>query len=113
MTVKKIEQDYVDDIAKGTIKALKPLGYEIINLGGGKNPISINYVINKIEEYLGKKAKIQNKPFHIADIKETWADIDKAGKLLNWKPTVDLDEGLKRSVDWYMDNKSWLKDIKL
>lgn len=104
---------YVDDIAKGTIKALKPLGYEIINLGGGKNPISINYVINKIEEYLGKKAKIQNKPFHIADIKETWADIDKAGKLLNWKPTVDLDEGLKRSVDWYMDNKSWLKDIKL
>ena len=104
---------YVDDIAEGTVKALKPLGYEIINLGGGKNPISINYVINKIEEYLGKKAKIQNKPFHIADIKETWADIDKAGKLLNWKPTIELDEGLKRSVDWYLENKSWVKDIKL
>ncbi len=104
---------YVDDIADGTIKALKPLGYEVINLGGGKNPISINYVINKIEEYLGKKAKIKNKPFHIADIKETWADIDKAEKLLDWKPTISLDEGLKRSVSWYIDNKIWLKDIKL
>jgi nucleoside-diphosphate-sugar epimerase len=104
---------YVNDIAKGTIKALKPLGYEVINLGGGKNPISINYVINKIEEYLGKKAKIDNKPFHIADIKETWADIDKADKLLGWKPEISLDEGLKKSVDWYLENKSWLKDIKL
>ena len=104
---------YVDDIAKGTIKALKPLGYEVINLGGGKNPISINYVINKIEEYLGKKAIIQNKPFHIADIKETWADINKADKLLGWKPTIDLDEGIKKSVEWYLENKSWVKDIKL
>lgn len=104
---------YVDDIAEGTIKALKPLGYEVINLGGGQNPISINYVINKIEEFLGKKATIQNKPFHIADLKETWADIDKAHELLDWKPAISLDEGLKRSVNWYLENKSWLKDINL
>ena len=104
---------FVDDIANGTIKALKPLGYEIINLGGGKNPISINYVISKIEEYLGKKAVIENKPFHKADIKETWANIDKAARLLNWNPTITLDEGIKLSVEWYLDNKSWLKNIKL
>ncbi len=104
---------YVDDIAKGTVKALKPLGYEIINLGGGNNPISINYVISKIEVYLDKKAVVDYKPFHKADIKETWANIDKAGKLLEWEPTVPLDEGLKRSVDWYKENKDWLKDIML
>ena len=104
---------YVDDIASGTIKALKSVGYEVINLGGGKNPISINYVIKKLEEYLGKKAKIGKKPFHKADIMATWADIKKAKKLLNWQPTIDLDQGLKRSVDWYLENKGWLKNIKL
>jgi len=104
---------YVEDIAEGTIKGLKEVGYEIINLGGGKNPISINYTINKIEELLGKKGKIENKPFHKADIMETWADISKAKKILGWKPSVDLDTGIERSVKWYQENIEWLKDIKL
>ncbi len=104
---------YVDDIAEGTIKAMKDVGYEIINLGGGKNPKSINYTIERIVEYLGKKATIEYKPFHKADLKETWADISKAGKMLNWKPAINLDDGLERSVKWYLDNIDWLKDIKL
>ena len=104
---------YIDDIAKGTIKAMKSLGFEIINLGGGQQPISINYTIEFIENYLGKKAKIENKPFHRADIMETWANIDKAKNLLDWQPTVSLDEGLTRTLDWYLANKDWLKDIKL
>src|SRR5208337_1680491 len=49
---------YVDDIAAGTIKGLKETGYEIINLGGGKRPCSLNYVISRLEELLGKKAVI-------------------------------------------------------
>ena len=104
---------YVDDIAKGTILAMKPLGYEIINLGGGKNPISLKTIIEKIENLLGKKAKIEYRPFHKADMKETWADIEKAEKLLGWKPKIDIDEGLKRTVEWYLENKDWLKDISL
>lgn len=104
---------YVDDIAEGTVKALKSTGYEIINLGGGKNPISINYTIKKIEELLGKKAEIQNKPFHKADMKETWADIGKAWKILKWKPEVDFNEGLRRTVKWYVENKEWLKDVRI
>ncbi len=104
---------YVDDIAKGTVLAMKNVGYEIINLGGGKNPISLNTIISKIENLLGKKANIEYKPFHKADMKETWADIEKAGKLLGWKPEIDIDEGLKRTVNWYLENKNWLKDISL
>ena len=105
---------YVDDIAKGTIKAaFKNVGYEIINLGGGKNPISLNEIISKIEKYLGKKAKIDYKPFHKADLKETWADITKAERILGWKPEIDVDEGLKRTIDWYIENRDWLKDVKL
>jgi nucleoside-diphosphate-sugar epimerase len=66
-----------------------------------------------LESLLGKKAKIENKPFHIADLKETWADVDKAKNLLGWEPQVSLDEGLEKSVQWYVDNREWLKDIEV
>ena len=104
---------YVDDIAKGTIKALKKVGFEIMNLGGGNNPYELNYVIKLIEQYLGKKAKINKKPFHKADIVATWADISQAKKILNWQPTVSLEKGIKNTVEWYLENKSWFKNIKL
>ncbi|HEV7733311.1 MAG TPA: SDR family NAD(P)-dependent oxidoreductase [Candidatus Binatia bacterium] len=104
---------HVDDIARGTIAALKPVGYEIVNLGGGRNPIALTVIIDKLETLLGKKAKYDHKPFHIADIKETWADISKAERLLGWTPKIGIDEGLKQSVDWYKANKSWLKDVRL
>jgi nucleoside-diphosphate-sugar epimerase len=104
---------YVDDIARGTIAALKPLGYEIINLGGGRNPISLQAVIAFIEKALVKKAIIDGKPFHIADIKETWADISKAERLLGWKPQVAPMDGFQKSVDWYLANKSWCSAVQL
>jgi UDP-glucuronate 4-epimerase len=104
---------YVDDIARGTIASLKPIGYEIFNLGGGNNPISLNQIIQWIEESLGKKAIIENKPFHKADMKSTWADISKANELLGWKPQVDIKEGVQNCVKWYLNNQSWLKDIKV
>jgi nucleoside-diphosphate-sugar epimerase len=103
---------YVDDIARGTIAALRPLGYEIINLGGGKNPVPVSTIITKLEKLLGRPALFDRKPFHAADIKETWADISKAGRILGWKPEITLDEGLQRSVDWYRANKPWLRDLK-
>lgn len=104
---------YIDDIARGTILAVKPLGYEIINLGGGRNPISLQSVIAFIEKSLGKRARISGQPFHIADIKESWADITKAGRLLSWQPQVAVENGFQRSVDWYRANRSWLASIKL
>jgi len=104
---------YVDDIARGTILATKELGYEIINLGGGKNPISLKRVIETIEAYLGKKAVIDYRPFHKADLKETWADITKAKNLLGWEPKVSFEEGIKKTVDWYLENRDWLKDVEV
>ena len=104
---------YVDDIARGTIAAMQNVGYEIINLGGGMNPISLNTIISKLEKLLGKKAKIDHKPFHVADLMETWADISKAKSLLDWEPQISLDEGLEKSVQWYMDNLHWLKEVQV
>lgn len=103
---------FVDDIARGTIRAIEEkVGFEIINLGGGENPISLNYMIEFIEKTLNKKAIINRKPFHIADMTETWANIEKAKKLLNWAPEVDFDTGLKKSIDWYLENQNWLKNV--
>lgn len=104
---------YVYDIARGTIAAIRDVGYEIINLGGGRNPVSLNTIISKLEELLGVKAKIDHKPFHIADLMETWADISKAKRLLDWEPLVSLEDGLEKSVQWYMDNRHWLKEVKV
>lgn len=89
------------------------MGYEIFNLGGGKQPITLNLVIEKLESLLGKKAIIENKPFHIADIKSTYANIDKAAKFLQWRPLTSLDQGLEECVKWYRDNQPWSAKIQL
>jgi len=104
---------YVDDIARGTILALKDVGYEVINLGGGNNPISINEMITTLENLLSKKAKIKNLPFHKADMKVTWANIEKAKSLLGWEPKISLDAGLKLCVEDYLKNKDFFKKVKL
>ena len=104
---------YVDDIARGTIAALQDVGYDIINLGGGRNPVSLKTIIEKLETLIGKRAVIDHKPFHIADLMETWADIKKAKNLLGWEPKVFLDEGLEKSVSWYMENRKWLREVKV
>ena len=105
---------YVDDIARGTIAAAKiNVGYEVINLGGGNQPVSINTVIEILEDLLGKKAQINYQPFHIADMETTWADIEKAKRLLNWRPTISLEDGLARCVRWYRDHQPWSQQIKL
>ena len=104
---------YVSDIASGTIAALQPVGYEVVNLGGGGTPVSLNTIIEMLEARLGKKAKIENKTFHKADIKITSADISKARDLLGWTPKVELDEGIDASVDWYRDNQPWSSQLLL
>jgi len=101
---------YVDDIGRGTLLALKPVGYEIVNLGGHET-ISINELIAIIEEYTGKKAEIEYHPFHKADMMTNWADVSKAGALLGWEPQVGLREGIRRAIEWYQDNRDWAKDI--
>jgi UDP-glucuronate 4-epimerase len=104
---------YVDDIARGTVAALRPLGHEIINLGGGRTPLTISAVIALIEEFLGRKAAIDRQPPSAADMAETWADIAKAGRLLGWRPEIAAADGFRRTVEWYRENRSWVKDIQV
>lgn len=105
---------FVDDIAEGTILAFqkRDLSYEIFNLGNSE-AVELRYVIELIEKYLGKKAVLNHLPPHKADMVETCADISKAKKILNWSPKVKIEEGLKRTVEWYKANKKKLTDLSL
>lgn len=101
---------YIDDIARGTILGLKPLGYEIINLGGHET-IKIIDLIHLMEEMIGMKALIQHFPADPADMLTSWADVRKAGSLLGWEPQVSLKEGISQLVDWYARERSWVSQI--
>ncbi len=101
---------YVDDIARGTILGLKPLGYEVINLGGHES-IKIKALIQMIEERVGKKALIAQYPANPAEMLANLADVRKAGSLLGWKPAVSLDEGVSNLAAWYNAERAWAKEI--
>jgi len=101
---------YVDDIARGTICAMKPLGYEIINLGNNR-PHRLSHVIELIEKELGKKAQVEHLPAHKADVEATCADISKAERLLGWRPLTSLQDGIHRSVQWYLQNREWVREL--
>lgn len=103
---------YVEDIAEGTVRGLDIEGFNTINLGGN-HPYSLNELIGFIEKELGKKAVRNLQPFQKTDIYATWADIGNAERLLKWHPETALEEGIKRTVDWYKENRRWVKDISL
>jgi nucleoside-diphosphate-sugar epimerase len=110
---------YVDDIARGTLLAGKPMGeggkagHEVINLGGGKTPISLLDFIGKIEDRLGKTAEIVWQPMSASEMQDTAADIAKAKTMLGWEPEIDLDKGLDATVAWYLENQNWAGGVKL
>lgn len=101
---------FVDDIADGTVRALRPLGFSTINLGGD-SPVSIREVIGLIEKFTGKKAKTIHSPAHPSDVQATWADISAAGNLLEWRPRTDISDGVRRTVEWYRENREFASGL--
>ncbi len=101
---------YIDDIARGIIAALKPLGYEIINLGGHE-VITINDLVTLIEELTGQEAQVVHGPPNPADMFTNWADVSKARELLGWQPEFGMAEGTRRLIEWYLAEREWAKDV--
>lgn len=101
---------YIDDIARGVIAALKPLDFEIINLGGHE-VITINDLIKLIEDVVGKKAIVEYGPPDLADMRSNWADVTRAGELLGWEPQFSLRSGIEKLVEWYNAEREWASQI--
>ena len=98
---------YVDDVIKGIISLINfkmKKNHDVINIGKGK-PDQLMELIKLIEVNYKKKFKIEyTKNIPNGDIKKTFSNVNKAKKLIKWKPKVNLDEGIKRFVNWYKLN---------
>ena len=96
---------YVSDIVKGILAAIdKPFGYEIFNLGNNR-PVELNKFIAVIEKNLGRKAEKKMMPMQQGDVPATYADIRKAKKMLGFEPKTNVEQGVKKFVEWYKDYK--------
>lgn len=94
---------YVGDIVSGVTAALdRRLGYEIINLGRGE-PVLLADFVGRLEGLTGKPAHFLSEPMMAADVSYTYANIDKARRLLDYEPQVPVDEGIRRFYDWYVE----------
>src|SRR5438094_3991768 len=94
---------YIDDVIQGTMAALQYEGslFDVFNLGEN-DTIQLKDLIAAIEKALGKKAKINQLPEQPGDMPLTCADISKARKLLAYKPTTRLSDGLPRFIEWFL-----------
>lgn len=101
---------YVDDIARGTIAGLRPVGYDVFNLGSDR-PVKLMDMLRTVERRLGKQANIEYRNAHPADVPATWADISKARKVLGWEPKISYEEGVGAAADWYMTNRDMAQSI--
>jgi len=95
---------YIDDIVQGVRAAMdySSSDYEIINLGSNKT-VSLLEMVRAVEEALGMKARLEFLPPEPGDVPQTWADVEKARRLLGFRPNTPLVEGLRRFARW-LDN---------
>lgn len=92
---------YIVDILDGITNAIKNVnGFEIINLGESQT-ISLSSLIETIERVTAKKALIEKLSSQQGDVEVTYANIDKAKKLLNYKPYYPVKEGIKEFYNWF------------
>ncbi|MCP4377454.1 MAG: SDR family NAD(P)-dependent oxidoreductase [bacterium] len=94
---------YIDDIVAGVLAAIdRCSGYEIINLGS-KHPITLTDMIATVSGACGREAIIQTKPMQPGDVNQTFADVEKAARLLDYKPTTPFAQGVTNQVQWLKD----------
>jgi len=94
---------YIDDIVLGihnSLSLIKP--FDIYNLGNNET-VELLHLINLIEKNLGKTAEMKLLPMQKGDIQKSFADIDKALKDLNYKPSVSIEKGVKEFINWYKE----------
>lgn len=91
---------HVDDAVEAAIRAIEaPVVGEVFNIGGG-SPVAINEVISALEDILGRRARVRHIEPQRGDVRDTWAEIAKAARVLGYHPQVRLVDGLQEQVSW-------------
>jgi UDP-glucuronate 4-epimerase len=76
------------------------LGYEVINIGRGE-PVLVMDFVKALEKLAGRSAPLTSEPMMKADVSYTFANIDKAKKLLDYDPKVSVEEGVRHFYEWF------------
>ena len=100
----------MDDIARGTIAGLRPLGYATINLGSAQ-PVALIDAIRLIEGLTQKSARLDFQPAARGDVTATWANIEQAKTCLGWAPRVSIEQGMRHLVEWYQAEREWARRV--
>jgi UDP-glucuronate 4-epimerase len=92
---------YIDDIVHGVLAALdRPFPFEVFNLGESAT-MELKELISLLEDCVGRKARLQWLPPEPGDMPITYADINKATRLLGYRPRTPVKDGLPRFVEWF------------
>ena len=98
---------YIDDIVSGIVSIIskpskKRIPFDVFNIGNG-NPRKLKDYLSIIEKKLGKKAKIKNLPLQKGDIIKTHSDIASLNNLTKYKPNTNIEKGVTKFIDWYLE----------
>ena len=102
---------FVEDIVDGLLKLSEFERSGTFNFGSNKT-YSLNEVINLIEKNLNKEANIINKERAYKDVDIVLPNLKNSKELLGWEPNTDIEDGIKKTVEWYKDNELTLKEMK-
>lgn len=93
---------YIDNVVAANILAMEAprTSGEVVNVACGEH-VTVNQIIKRINESLGKSVRANHVAPRSGDIKHSWADIALAQRVIGYKPVVPFAEGLKRTIEWY------------
>jgi nucleoside-diphosphate-sugar epimerase len=98
---------YVDNVVQANLRAMQSerrFDGVMMNIAHGRQT-SVNQLREKIEAITGKTIALEKRPARVGDVRHTFADITRARTLLGYDPMVDIDEGLRRTVEWFENRK--------
>jgi len=101
----KMKRDftYIDDIVSGVRASIdKNYQFEVFNLGNHRSE-ELMYMIELIENNIGKKAIIDFQPMQPGDVPESFADIGKSVEMLEYNTETNIDKGIKHLINWYRE----------
>jgi len=96
---------YVDDVVKAFLLAQKSKKIGLYNIGRGQE-ITVNEIYNQLISLTGKKIRARHGPAILGEVRRSALDYKKARKDLGWEPKVELEEGIKRTIEWFLTYKS-------
>jgi dTDP-glucose 4,6-dehydratase len=101
---------YIDDLTDAIRRLLEQnQGYQVFNFAGTEQ-VTVNEVVQHVEQSLGKKAQILNVAADPSDAPDSSGATTHAEKVLGWKPRHSMQQGIEKTTSWYLEHREWLRD---